>query len=103
LQKAVEQIAKQIQKDVSKIGSREVVGASLEKIYECTGTRINFMVNILRSENPVLKVKKEGEWEPVQDLGKRAEVVEQAGNMNIDIPVDDEKRFEAYLVSALDS
>jgi aryl carrier-like protein len=103
LQKAVEQIAKQIQKNISKIGSREVVGASLEKIYECTGTRINFMVNILKSENTVLKVKKKGEWEPVQDLGKRAEVVEQGENTNIDIPVDDEKRFGAYLVSALHS
>jgi len=48
-------------------------------------------------------VKKEGEWEPVQDLGKRAEVVEQGENTNIDIPVDDEKRFGAYLVSALHS
>jgi hypothetical protein len=97
----VEQVAKEIQYDISKIGGRKMVGASLEKIYECTGTRINFMVNILKSENPVLKMKK-GEWEPVQDLGKRAEVVEQGGNTNIDIPVDDEKSFGAYLVSPPD-
>jgi aryl carrier-like protein len=103
LQKVGEQIAREIQYDISKIGSKEMVGASLEKIYKCTGTRINFMVNILKSENPVLKVKKEGEWEPVQDLGKRAEVVEQGGDTNIDIPADDEKRFEAYLVSAIHS
>jgi hypothetical protein len=61
------------------------------------------VVNILKSENPVLKVKKEGEWEPVQDLGKRAEIVEQGGNTDIDIPADDEKRIEAYLVSAIHS
>jgi len=103
LQKAVEQIAKEIQNDISKIRNSDMVGASLEKIYECTGTMVNFMVNILKSENSILKLKKEGEWEPVQDWGKRAEVVEQGGNTNIDIPVDDEKRAGAYLVSALHS
>jgi aryl carrier-like protein len=103
LHKVVEQIAKDIQSDISKIGNRDMVGASLEKIYECTGTMVNFMVNILKSESPGLKMKKEGEWISVQDFGKRAEVVEQEVNATIDTPVDHEKRLGVYLVSALHS
>jgi aryl carrier-like protein len=101
LQNPVEQIAKEIQNDISKIGNKEMVGASLEKIYEYTDTRINFMVNILKSENPGLNMKRESKWEPVQELGKRAEVVEQEVNASIHVAADDVKLFGAYLVSSL--
>lgn len=83
------------------IGSKEMVSASLAEIYAWTGVRVNFFVNILRSVNPGTGDNRDGtkgEWRAVQDLGKRAEVVEELGNEGFE-GVDD-GRCDAYLVSS---
>jgi hypothetical protein len=60
---------------------------------------VNFFVNILKSANPGIKSEQESkreEWLAVQDLGKRAEVVDEIVNEDIKVPSDG--RCDAYLV-----
>lgn len=97
--RSIEKIASDIQRDLNVIGSKEMVGASLAEIYEWTSVRVDCFVNILRSANPGSHGQISGgaeEWQAVQDLGKRAEVVEEVvnGDMN---EVEDGK-CDAYLV-----
>lgn len=79
--KAVEEVARDIQNGLSLISERDMVGASLEQIYEWTGTRVNCFVNILKSANPgtVLEAVN-GEWKAIKDLQKRGGTVEEKLN-----------------------
>jgi ferricrocin synthase len=99
LSRTIPELAKVIQKDIHMISSKEMVSASLADIYTWTGVRVNFFVNILKSANPGIKSKQESkreEWIAVQDLGKRAEVVDEVVNEDIKVPSDG--RCDAYLV-----
>ncbi len=60
----------------------------------------NFFVNILRSANPGNGEIIKGEWDAVQDLSKRAEVVEEVINEDFVISRN-VARSGAYLVSSL--
>ncbi|KAH7411145.1 peptide synthetase [Cadophora sp. MPI-SDFR-AT-0126] len=84
LERGVEEIAKNVQSDISRIGSKEMVSASLEQIFEWTGVRVDCFVNILRPENTSRSqggtIENKGAWRPVQDLGSRAEIVENELN-----------------------
>ncbi|PVH82160.1 hypothetical protein DL98DRAFT_570721 [Cadophora sp. DSE1049] len=79
-ERTLEDIAKDVQSDIRRIGSKEMVSASLERIFEWTGARVDCFVNILRPENVSKShdgdIEDRGEWKPVQDLGTRAEVVD---------------------------
>jgi ferricrocin synthase len=99
LSRTIPELAKVIQKDIHMISSKEMVSASLANIYTWTGVRVNLFVNILKSANPGMKSKQESnreEWLAVQDLGKRAEVVDEVVNKDIKVPSDG--RCDAYLV-----
>lgn len=97
LSRSITQLAKEIQKAIYMISSREMVSASLAAIYAWTGVRVNFFVNILKPANSGARPKQEEEWLTVQDLGKRAEVVEEVINEEIEVP--DDGRWGAYMVS----
>ena len=84
LERSIKDIAKDVQSDISRIGSKEMVSASLEQIYAWTGVRVDCFVNILRPESALMSndenIEDREEWKPVQDLGTRAEVVESESN-----------------------
>lgn len=101
LERSIEDIARDIQRDVNMIGNKDMVSASLSQIYEWTGTRVNFFVNILKSTNaPPPSPSQDGGWEPLQDLGKRGEIVQNIVNENMGRR--DENGEGAYLVSFSD-
>jgi aryl carrier-like protein len=102
LSRSIPELAGEIQKDIHMISSKEMVSASLADIYTWTGVRVNFFANILKSANPGMRVIQESEkekWIAVQDFGKRAEIVDEAINEEIDVPSDG--RCDAYLVRFL--
>lgn len=102
LSRSIPELAKEIQKDIHMISSKEMVSASLADIYTWTGVRVDFFANILKSANPGTRVIQESgkkEWIAVQDLGKRAEIVDEVINEEIDVPSDG--RCDAYLVRFL--
>ncbi|KAJ5042323.1 uncharacterized protein L3040_004875 [Drepanopeziza brunnea f. sp. 'multigermtubi'] len=94
LDRSIEDIAREIQRDIHVIGSKEMVGASLAEIYEWTGNRVNFFVNIIKSSgSDTTDVTTSGdsrfEWRQVQDhLRKKAEVIEGARNERVKRGVD---------------
>ncbi|KAG4442383.1 hypothetical protein IFR05_002161 [Cadophora sp. M221] len=99
LERSIEDIARDVQSDIRNIGSKDMVSASLEQIFEWTGTRVDCFVNILRGGGNV-DVNFVGgggmEWTPVQDLGTRAEIVESETN---EIIVKKDEGGGAYLPS----
>ena len=104
LSRALTEVAKEVLQDLHKISSAEMSYASLADIYEWTGVRVNFFVNILKDAPPkvedVHEENKTGDivfFEPVQDLTKRAQVVDAVADDRISIPLDG--KCEAYLVS----
>ncbi|KAE9371370.1 hypothetical protein N431DRAFT_410011 [Stipitochalara longipes BDJ] len=100
LSRSIPELAKDIQKDVHMISSKEMVSASLADIYAWTGVRVNFFINILKSANPGTKISpksKKDEWLAVQDLGKRVEAVDEVVNEEIETPNDG--NCDAYLPS----
>ncbi|CZT45394.1 related to non-ribosomal peptide synthetase [Rhynchosporium secalis] len=76
LKRSIEDVARHVQSDIRRIGSQDMVSASLQQIYEWTGTRVDCFVNILRSGGDVDGSSGSEEWTPVQDLGTRAEVMD---------------------------
>ncbi|KAH9220281.1 hypothetical protein DL95DRAFT_330117 [Leptodontidium sp. 2 PMI_412] len=79
LERRIKDIARDVQNDIRSIGSKEMVSASLEQIFEWTGVRVDCFVNILRGGENIDGSYGNGvgvEWKPIQDLGTRAEVVE---------------------------
>jgi hypothetical protein len=95
---SIPELAKEVQKDIQMISSKEMVSASLADIYSWTGVRVNFFVNILKPAGPEMKPEQEEEWLAVQDLGKRATVVDEVINEKIEVSNDG--RCDAYLVSS---
>ncbi|KAL2070809.1 hypothetical protein VTL71DRAFT_13835 [Oculimacula yallundae] len=88
LERSMENLARDIQNDVQRIGSKEMVFASLEQIFEWTGVRVDCWVNILKDgenfdDGSGHQEEDEVDWEPVQDLGTRAEVVQNEQNSKI--------------------
>ncbi len=99
LSRSIQELAKEVQKDIHEISSKEMVSASLAEIYDWTGVRVDFFVNILKSVNPSPKDTSrdiENEWLAVHNLGKRAEVVREVINDEVEVP--DDGRCDAYLV-----
>jgi len=99
LSRSVSELAKEIQKDIHMISSKEMVSASLADIYAWTGVRVNFFVNILKSANPGtsrLPKREKEEWLAVQDWGNRADAANEVVNEKIEVPKDG--RCKAYLV-----
>jgi aryl carrier-like protein len=99
LSRSIQELAKEVQKDIHEISSKEMVSASLAEIYTWTGVRVNCFVNILKSVNPSPKdttADNENEWLAVHHLGRRAEVVAEVINDEIEVPNDE--RCDAYLV-----
>jgi len=94
--RTIQALAKDIQNDLNQISRAEISSASLAQIYEWTGVRINFFVNI-RKDTVAGTIATDTIFEPLQDLSKRAEVVQEVPNENISIPTDG--RCDAYLVS----
>jgi hypothetical protein len=103
LSRTLPELAKKIQEDIHMISSKEMVSASLSEIYSWTGVRVNFFVNILKSANRSTKSawdsETKEEWLLVQDLGKRADVVDKITNDKLEVPSDG--RCDAYLVCFL--
>ncbi|KUJ06998.1 uncharacterized protein LY89DRAFT_767318 [Mollisia scopiformis] len=99
IERSIEEVARDVQKGLSMISEKSMVGASLEQIHEWTGTRVNCFVNILKSPNPgTTHEDTKGDWEAVQDLGRRAEIVTEHVNENL-IVDEEEVRNGAYLPS----
>ncbi|KAH7355100.1 hypothetical protein BKA65DRAFT_234052 [Rhexocercosporidium sp. MPI-PUGE-AT-0058] len=100
LERSIGEIARGVQSDIQSIGSKEMVSASLEQIFEWTGTRVDCFVNILRGGGNVdsnfPNSSSEVEWTPVQDLAARAEVVESEPN---EMMLKQDVRDGAYLPS----
>jgi len=80
LESGIPALAKDIQRGLSEISSKDMVFASLEQIYEWTGVRVDFFVNILKSSP---STGKESVFQPLEELEKRAEVVDEAQNKDI--------------------
>jgi aryl carrier-like protein/NRPS condensation-like uncharacterized protein len=110
LEKGVTEIASEVQRDLNRVGEREMVGASLEEIQEWTGVRVNVFVNILKTENPGVEAditSKSGEgedqikedWKSLQSLGRRGIITEESFNEKMTVP----KHGGAYLVCFLPS
>lgn len=93
----LEQIAQEIQRVLQKLTSADMCSDSLAQINEWTEVKIDLVVNILKSSNPGFNSTREGEWKAVQDLSRRAEVVDEVVNEIIAVPQDG--RCNAYLVS----
>ncbi|TAQ91641.1 hypothetical protein B7494_g92 [Chlorociboria aeruginascens] len=92
MDKTIAELAKAIQRDLQEISGKEMVGASLEEIYNWTGVRINLFVNILKGfEAPKSHDRC---WRGVQDLTTRAEIVSGVANEEIKKP-----NSKAYLPS----
>lgn len=89
-------MAVEIQEDLRKISSSEMSSASLKNIYDWTGVRVNFVVNILKSAPYETQSSDGGVIEPVQDITRKAGVVKYSPDGNMP-PVDE--RCDAYLVS----
>jgi aryl carrier-like protein len=102
LEKGIAEIAKDIQADIHMISAPNMVSASLAEIYEWTGVRVNSFVNILKSLNPGIGFnvvpRAISEWNAIQDLSRRAEIVD--GVINVKMVVPEDGMCEAYLVSA---
>ncbi|KAK2627657.1 hypothetical protein QTJ16_002303 [Diplocarpon rosae] len=97
----IEDVARDVQRDLRRIGSREMVGASLEQILAWTGQRIDFCVNILKSASPAPCAaggSRVEAWTPVQDLGCRRAVVPRVVNTAMRAR-DEREREGAYLPS----
>ncbi|KAK6586729.1 hypothetical protein PZA11_000019 [Diplocarpon coronariae] len=87
---SIEDIARDVQQHMRLIGSRDMVGASLEQILEWTGQRVDFCVNILKGAPlflcPGAGIEAGGDveaWMPVRDLGWRGGVVQSMVNRGL--------------------
>ncbi|TVY93406.1 Hydroxamate-type ferrichrome siderophore peptide synthetase [Lachnellula willkommii] len=99
LERGIPELAKDIQRDLSKISSKDMSSASLKQIYEWTGVKVDFFVNILKS---AVSSGSESVFQPLQEFEEKAEVVD------VDVDVDGSPNFEisgggdAYLMLKLD-
>jgi ferricrocin synthase len=89
-------IAMEIQQDLRKISSSEMSCSSLEEIYEWTGVRVNFVVNILKNTVPDVETSNDIMFKPIQDMAQKAQVVGYSPNKSM--PSVNGKS-DAYLVS----
>lgn len=99
LQNSITQIAKNIQRDLQNIGSAEMSSVSLEQLYEWTGIRVDFWVNILKenafAESETGEHNNENEWKGINlETRRRSEVRSEVPNEKIEIG-----RGEAFIVS----
>jgi aryl carrier-like protein len=81
----IEEVAKEIQSDLYSLSSAEMSCASLEQIYEWTGVRVDFFVNILKDATAEIK-----------ETRREAQVVEYVPNEEISAPTNG--GCDAYLV-----
>lgn len=89
LDRSIAELAAEIQQDLYKIGSAKMSSASLADIYEWTGVRVNFFVNIHKGEDIGVPV--------ASDSMSWKKEVEETPNGDIVVPTDG--RCDAYLVS----
>jgi ferricrocin synthase len=89
-------IGMEIQQDLRKISKSEMSCSSLEEIYQWTGVRVNFVVNILKNTVPQIETSNAMIFKPIQDMAQKAEVVGYPPNENM--PSINGKS-DAYLVS----
>ncbi|TVY46934.1 Hydroxamate-type ferrichrome siderophore peptide synthetase [Lachnellula occidentalis] len=100
MQRGIPELAKDIQRDLSQISSKDMSSASLAQIYEWTGVRVDFVVNILKSAVSSSSGD-EAVFQPLREFGEKAEVV----HVHVHVHVDDTPSLEiieggdAYLVS----
>ncbi|KAI1007381.1 Nonribosomal peptide synthase [Podosphaera aphanis] len=60
LEKSLASLALEIQGDLRKITGRDMVSATLAQIYEWTGVRVNFVINILKSSTKLTLARHRG-------------------------------------------
>jgi aryl carrier-like protein/NRPS condensation-like uncharacterized protein len=96
LGRKIEDIAIGLQDDLQNISSEEMCCASLEDIYDWTGVRVNFIVNILKDAGSDTAIPNELMFNPNQDLKRKAEVVKYLSH---NIVRCDDNKLNAYLVS----
>ncbi|KAH8678786.1 hypothetical protein BGZ60DRAFT_428607 [Tricladium varicosporioides] len=103
LKREISDIAKDIQKDIGLIGSKEMVFASLDEIYQWTGVRVSCFANILKtssphaSSNPSGTTKKmEGGFYALQEFKELTQVVDDEVDEAIIVENSNEK-LAAYL------
>lgn len=96
LNRSIAELAAEIQHDLFEISSARMSCASLAEIYEWTGVRVNFFVNIhkgavdeIGEEDGILGVSENPSWK---------KNVEETPNGDIVVPADG--RCDAYLVSS---
>ncbi|TVY84626.1 Hydroxamate-type ferrichrome siderophore peptide synthetase [Lachnellula suecica] len=82
LERKIPELAKDIQRDLSAISSKEMAAASLEQICRWTGVKVDFFVNILKSAT-TSDLEKEEVFRPLQEFEEKAETVEQVVDENI--------------------
>jgi ferricrocin synthase len=92
LERSIPALAKDIQRDLSEISGKEMSSASLEQIYEWTGVRVGFFVNILKSTS---NSEKDAVFQPLQEFEQKAEVVDESPKL------DASSDSDAYLVSVI--
>ncbi|RDL30814.1 uncharacterized protein BP5553_10159 [Venustampulla echinocandica] len=95
----IAELAKEIQADLSKLSSADMVCASLKDIYKWTGARVDFVVNILKSsaftDVPTSRAES-SRFELLQDLPSKAEVVGYPLNGNMASPQLENGIFDGY-------
>ncbi|KAH8596027.1 hypothetical protein B0O99DRAFT_686077 [Bisporella sp. PMI_857] len=96
LSRNVKEIAKCVQQDLQHVGSRDMIGASLDEIYKWTGVRVNCFVNILKETSTSTSSSEHNHlFTQATEEREKAAVVEY--KPHFDAPAD--ARCDAYLPS----
>ncbi|KAH6676468.1 peptide synthetase [Halenospora varia] len=99
-EREISDIVKDIQRDIGLIGSKDMVFASLDEIYQWTGVRVDCFVNILKSASSSSSANSAEEekykLQPLQEFKALARVVDDEVNENMVVQNGDEK-LAAYL------
>ncbi|KAF4634118.1 hypothetical protein G7Y89_g3992 [Cudoniella acicularis] len=99
LDKGIDEIAIEVQRDVGMIGSKEMVFASLEEIYQWAGTRVDCFVNVLKSTSSASGAGDEVIFRPQGDYGDVVRVVDEVPDEDMSVvrAGDDSGKWDAYL------
>ncbi|EPE35275.1 CoA-dependent acyltransferase [Glarea lozoyensis ATCC 20868] len=93
LGRSVGDLAREIQHDVTRISNKDMIGASLDEIYNWTGVKVEGFVNIVKSPAQI-PTESKPVWESIDENGDGAGEVEVRTDEKF--PDVDESKVEAY-------
>ncbi|TVY37431.1 Nonribosomal peptide synthetase [Lachnellula subtilissima] len=82
MERDIPELAKDIQTDLTRIGNKDMSSASLKQIFEWTGVKVDFFVNILKSG---VSSGSETVFQPLQEFEEKAVVVDVDGSPDFEI------------------